>query len=56
MLQWRYFYNVGIMEPIMSTYHHMIMEELKGQGARRSRRYFKMWSIWPIVTTKGGPI
>ena len=56
MLQCRDFYNVGIRAPKISTDHHVIMEELKGKGARRNHMYCKARSIWSIVTTEGEPI
>ena len=32
----RYFYNVGITEPRMSTDHWMILAKLKGDGFKRN--------------------
>ena len=37
----RYFYNVCIREPRVSTDHRMILDELKGSRVRRNRKYFK---------------
>ena len=52
----RDFYNVGIMEPRVSTKHWMILAKLKGGGVRRNNRYFKERSIWTIVSQKRVPM
>ena len=52
----RYFYTVGIRELIMSTYHRMILDKLKGHGVRRNHRYCKERFIWLIVSPKGDPM
>ena len=52
----RHLYNFCIREPIVSTYHQIILAEIKGVGVRRNCRYFKGRHIWPIVAPKGGPM
>ena len=37
----RDFYNVGIMDPIIATYHRIILDKLKGDWARKNGRYYK---------------
>ena len=44
---------MGIREPIMPTYHRMVLGELIGEGARRHRRYCKERYIYPIAAEKG---
>ena len=40
----------------MSTDHHIILAELKEDGVRRNRRYYKGRYIWSIVAPKGDPM
>ena len=37
-----YLYNVDIKEPIMSTDHQMILDDIKGEGVRLNHRYHKV--------------
>ena len=52
----RDFYNVSIRGPILLIDHRMILENIKGEGSRRSLRYCKVRSTCPIVTPKWGPM
>ena len=52
----RYFYNFSIREPIVFTYHRMILAELWGGGVRRNIRYHRGRVIWPIAAPKRGPM
>ena len=50
----RYFYTVGIRELIMSTYHRMILDKLKGHGVRRKQQVLQGAVHMTHCVTKGG--
>ena len=52
----RDFYNFCIKGPRGSTFHQMILSELKRDRVRINHNYCKGSTIWPIVAPNGFPI
>ena len=50
----RYFYNASVREPIVSTYHQMILSDIRGCRTQNNQRYHKCINTYPIGFPKRG--